>query len=71
MRIHDCRASAAINLLGAGVEEALVLKIGGWQTRAMLDRYVGAGAKNRKKLIEAMQKGGNYVNSLMKKAQNQ
>ena len=70
VRIHDCRASAAINLLGSGVEEALVLRIGGWQTRAMLDRYVGAGAKNRNKLIDAMRKGGAYVNDLMKKAQN-
>ena len=70
VRIHDCRASAAINLLSAGVEEALVLKIGGWKTRAMLDRYVGAGAKNKQKLIEAVRKGGAYVNALMKKAQN-
>jgi integrase len=67
VRIHDCRASAAINLLSSGVEEALVLRIGGWKTRAMLDRYVGAGAKSRSKLIDAMKKGGTYVNDLMKK----
>jgi len=29
VRIHDCRASAAINLLASGVDEGLVLKIGG------------------------------------------
>jgi integrase len=43
VRIDDCRASGAINLLATGVDEGLVLKIGGWQTRSMLDRYnVGA-----------------------------
>jgi integrase len=38
-RIHDCRCSAAINALAAGVDESTVLKLGGWKTRAMLDRY--------------------------------
>jgi hypothetical protein len=32
VRIHDCRCSAAINLLAAGVDEGTVLKIGGWAT---------------------------------------
>ena len=39
IRMHDCRCSAAINLLAAGVDEGTVLKIGSWKTRAMLDRY--------------------------------
>ena len=38
-RIHDCRCSGAINALAAGIDESTVLKIGGWKTRAMLDRY--------------------------------
>jgi len=70
VRIHDCRATAAINLIASDVEEAIALRIGGWKTRAMLDRYVGAGAKNRNKLIETMWKGGKYVNDLMRKTQN-
>jgi integrase len=66
-RIHDCRASAAINLLASGVDEGLVLKIGGWKTRSMLDRY---NVTNVTRLTDAMTKGGQFVNALMKKAQN-
>ena len=67
VRIHDCRASAAINLLASGVDEGLVLKIGGWKTRSMLDRY---NVANTTRLADAMTKGGAFVNALMKKAQN-
>ncbi len=58
VRIHDCRCSAAINLLDAGVDEGTVLKIGGWKTRAMLDRY---NVLNKARITAAMQKGSNYV----------
>src|SRR6516162_11428406 len=54
VRIHDCRASAAINLLASGVDEGLVLKIGGWKTRAMLDRYNVADVS---RLTAALEKG--------------
>jgi hypothetical protein len=56
-RTHDCRVSGTINLLDAGVDESTVLKIGGLETRAMLDRFnvldpdrVGNGAKPTKAL---------------------
>jgi integrase len=58
VRIHDCRCSGAINLLDAGVDESTVLKIGGWKTRAMLDRY---NVQNEKRIRAAMQRGGEYV----------
>jgi integrase len=38
-RIHDLRCSGAINMIDAGVPEDLVMKIGGWKTRAMFSRY--------------------------------
>jgi hypothetical protein len=38
-RLHDCRCSRAVNLPRAGIDAGTVLKIGGWKTRAMLDRY--------------------------------
>jgi integrase len=58
VRIHDCRCSAAINLLDAGVDEGTVLKIGGWKTRAMLDRY---NVQNEKRIRKAMKQGGEFV----------
>jgi len=62
VRIHDCRCSAAINLLDAGVDEGTVLKIGGWKTRAMLDRY---NVQNEKRIRAAMVKGGAHVAAQM------
>lgn len=58
VRIHDCRCSAAINLLDAGVDEGTVLKIGGWKTRAMLDRY---NVQDEKRIRAAMVRGGQHV----------
>ena len=58
VRIHDCRCSAAINLLAAGVDEGLVLKIGGWKTRAMLDRY---NVQHAGRLKTAMERGAQFV----------
>lgn len=64
-RIHDCRASAAINLIDSGVNEGLVLKIGGWKTRKMLDRY---NVTSIARLAEAMQKGGKHVHDRIEAA---
>jgi integrase len=58
VRIHDCRCSGAINLLASGVDEGLVLKIGGWKSRTMLDRYNVADIT---RLSAAMEKGGKFV----------
>jgi integrase len=58
VRIHDCRCSGAINLLESGVNEGLVLKIGGWKTREMLDRY---DITSMTRLTTAMEKAGKYV----------
>jgi len=65
VRIHDCRCSAAINLLDAGVNEGTVLKIGGWKTRAMLDRY---NVQNEGRIRAAMKQGGEFVAAKMKSA---
>ena len=62
VRIHDARCSAAINLLDAGVPESTVLKIGGWKTRAMLDRY---NVVDEKRIRAAMVKSGEQVAARM------
>jgi integrase len=58
VRIHDCRCSGAINLIDSGVPESTVLKIGGWRSRTMLDRY---NVVDMKRLADAMEKAGKYV----------
>jgi hypothetical protein len=58
VRIHDCRASGAINLLASGVDKGLVLKVGGWKTRSVLDRYNVADIT---RLTAAMEKGSKFL----------
>jgi hypothetical protein len=65
LRIHDLRCSAAVNLVDAGVPEDVVMKIGGWQTRAMFSRY---NVMNTDRVRAAMQQGGEYVASRMRNA---
>ncbi len=62
VRIHDCRCSAAVNLIDAGVSEDVVMKIGGWKTKAMFSRY---NVMNTDRVRRAMEQGGEYVASQM------
>jgi len=38
-RFHDLRHTFAQHMSDAGIPDAEILKLGGWRTRAMLDRY--------------------------------
>ena len=53
LTLHDLRRSAARNLLQAGVPETVIMKIGGWKTRSVFDRYAVASTAD---LTTAMQK---------------
>lgn len=53
LTLHDLRRSAARNLLLAGVPETVIMKIGGWKTRSVFDRYAVTSTAD---LTAAMQK---------------
>lgn len=57
-RIHDLRASAAINLVDAGVPQDIVMKIGGWKSVHMFSRY---NVINTDRIRAAMILRGEYV----------
>jgi integrase len=57
-RLHDCRCSGAVNLLRARIDDRTVLKIGGWKTRTMLDRY---NVMDEWRIAAGLKKGGDFV----------
>jgi len=58
VRIHDCRVSAAKNLIDGGEAQDVVMKIGGWKTTSTFSRYNLLDAAGVRK---AMKKSGDAV----------
>jgi hypothetical protein len=50
---HDLRRTAARNLRRAGISETVIMKIGGWSTRSVFERYAIVSRGN---MVDAMQK---------------
>ena len=54
LRPHDLRRSAARNLVRAGVSEGVVMRLCGWSTRSMFDRYNVADQRDLKEGVERL-----------------
>lgn len=50
---HDLRRTAARNLRWAGIGETVIMKIGGWRTRSVFERYA---IVSRNDVADAMRK---------------
>ncbi|WP_353062447.1 hypothetical protein RBB77_14210 [Tunturibacter psychrotolerans] len=50
--LHDLRRTAALNLRRAGISETVIMKIGDWRTRSVLERYA---IVSRGDIVDAMQ----------------
>ena len=61
LTLHDLRRSAARNLLLAGIPETIIMRIGGWKTRSVFDRYAVA---NTADLSAAMQRWEDFSRNL-------
>ena len=58
LRVRGLRCSAAKNIVDAGVPEDIVMKIGGWKTKATFSRY---NVMNSERIRKAIESGGTYV----------
>jgi integrase len=54
---HDLRRSAARNLRRAGVAEGVIMKIGGWKTRSVFERYAIVSQSDIRDAMTALETG--------------
>jgi integrase len=52
---HDLRRTAARNLRRAGIAEGVIMKIGGWRTRSVFERYAIVSQTDISDALEKLQ----------------
>jgi integrase len=68
---HDLRRTGARNLSRAGVAEGIIMKIGGWRTRSVFDRYAIVSRSDMNDAILKLQDTENRVEQERLKAEEQ
>jgi integrase len=58
---HDLRRTGARNLRRAGVAEGIIMKIGGWRTRSVFERYAIVSRSDMSDAILKLQESENRV----------
>src|SRR5580704_3522319 len=68
---HDLRRTGARNLRRAGVAEGIIMKIGGWRTRSVFERYAIVSRSDMNDAILKLQESENRVEEERLQAEEQ
>lgn len=60
---HDLRRTAARNLRRAGVAEGVIMKIGGWKTRSVFERYAIVSQSDIREAMTKLEAGQQHDNA--------
>lgn len=66
--VHDTRRTAARNFRRAGVAEGVIMRIGGWKTRSVFDRYAIVSHADVVDALQQLEKRNDEAAREMKKA---
>ena len=67
---HDLRRTAARNLRRAGVAEGVIMKIGGWKTRSVFERYAIVSQSDIRDAMAKLEAGQQRDNAEAAREQN-
>jgi integrase len=62
LMVHDMRRTAARNLRRAGVAEGVIMKIGGWKTRSMFERYNIVDQRDMREALNKLEQAQSEAN---------